>query len=141
MCPRRVRQQIDVPDVFLCCFCLPSPRGGQGTVRFFGSFRPESGGGKPMFYPRCCLIHTVNTTVVRVILHVPWRVRHCSCPSPRTVQIIQDIFVLRRICARRGPGGRDCSGHDTFLSIVVCNLGPQTPSGQNCCAILYLFIT
>ena len=52
-------------------------------------------------------------------------------------------------CVRRGSGGRDCAikmkkvwDHrpHTFFSLLLRNLGPQTPSGHNFCAILILFV-
>jgi hypothetical protein len=66
----------------------------------------------------------------------------CSSPSTSTVRQTQYIKIAQKLC----PGGdwepRLCKKNlrgrrpHTFLSLFVRNLGPQTPSGHNCCAIL-----
>ena len=73
----------------------------------------------------------------------------CSCPSPGTMRKAPNFQIAQQLCLEgvREPrvhntGVKNVWGRrpHTFFALLLHNLGPQTPSGHNCCAILVFFI-
>ncbi len=76
-------------------------------------------------------------------------IKPCSSPSPSTMRIIQNIYIVQ-MCPEgvRGPRLRNKSAKNvwgrrphTVFSILLCTLGPQTPSRHNICSnLIFAFL-
>ncbi len=117
----------------------------------FHFFIPSPSPGMSMAGPFLTLTRCMDPGVQSETGLLQWRLYPCSWPLLQVGQDInkRNIEIVQQLCPEGvwGPRSRNKNGKNvwglwpcTFVSPLLCNLGPQTISGHNFGTILILFI-